>query len=420
MAIIKQIKARQILDSRGNPTVEADVVLEDGSLGRAAVPSGASTGEFEAVELRDNDPKIYNGKSVHSAIKHINDDIGPALLDQDAENQRRLDGVMIRLDGTPNKSNFGANAILAVSLAIAKAQSISSGQELYEYLNQFSPRKDEPYVLPFAMMNVMNGGKHAVNSSDFQEYMIFPSQESNFADRLRCGTEIFHSLKKILEADGHSSLVGDEGGFGPSLGSNAEPLEYIMRAVEKAGYTAGQNVHIAMDPASSEFYKDGKYLLQCESKELTTSEMIEYYAHLVDQFPIISIEDPLYENDFEGWAEFTSRLGEKIQVVGDDLYVTNVKRLQKGIELRSSNSILIKLNQIGTLSETIDAITLAHENDMSAVVSHRSGETEDTFIADLVVAMRTGQIKTGSLSRTDRLAKYNRLLRIEEHIHDSL
>lgn len=416
MAKIKQIKARQILDSRGNPTVECDVILDDGSLGRASVPSGASTGEFEAVELRDGDPKNYGGKSVLRAIKNIHDEIFPALKNQDAANQYRIDQFMIRLDGTPNKGNLGANAILAVSMAVAVAQAKSEKKELYEYLNKFSPHKDQKYELPYAMMNVMNGGKHADGASDFQEYMIIPRQGTSFRDRLRSGAEVFHSLKKLLEAAGFQTQVGDEGGFAPSLGSNSKPLDFMIQAIEKAGYEAGKDVVLGMDVAASEFYVKKDYALTSENKVLTKPELFHYYESLFLRYPIRSIEDPLDQNDFEGWAEFTRKFGDKLQIVGDDLYVTNVQRLQKGIDMKSSNSILIKLNQIGTLSETIDAINLAHKNGMTAVVSHRSGETEDTFIADLVVAMRTGQIKTGSLSRSERIAKYNRLLRIEEMI----
>lgn len=416
MAKIKNIKARQILDSRGDPTVECDIILEDGSIGRASVPSGASTGKYEAVELRDNDPKIYNGKSVLNAIKNIHEEIFPVLKGQEAYNQRKIDELMIRLDATHNKSNLGANATLAVSLATAAAEAKAEGLELYEYLNRFSPRQNEPYVLPFAMMNLANGGRHAAKSTDFQEYMIVPKQEKSFAERLRCGSEVFHALKKSLKEHEYQTLVGDEGGFAPTLKSNSEPLDYIMVAIKDAGYIPGQDVFLAMDPASSEFFKNNKYILACENKVFSTEELIDYYGSLIEKYPIISIEDALEQNDFANWAKFTERFGSTIQIVGDDLYATNVKRLKHGIEMKASNSILIKLNQIGTLSETIDAINLAHSNGMTAIVSHRSGETEDTFIADLVVAMRTGQIKTGSLSRSERLAKYNRLLRIEERI----
>lgn len=416
MSKIKHVKARQILDSRGNPTVECDIILEDGSLGRASVPSGASTGDFEAVELRDGDENMYGGKSVLKAITNINNEITPAIVGQDAANQRRIDQFMIRLDDTPNKSRLGANAILAVSMAVAVAQAKSEGLELFEYLSRFSPWDGKPFEMPYAMMNVMNGGKHAVKSSDFQEYMIIPNQKTSFRDRLRCGAEVFHALKKGLLEHEYQTLVGDEGGFAPSLKSNSEPFEYIVNAIQAAGYEPGRDVFLAMDPAADEFFENKEYLLNCENKKLTRVEMIKYYENLISRFPIRSIEDPLEQNDFEGWAEMTRLLGDRIQIVGDDLYATNVQRLQKGIQMRSSNSILIKLNQIGTLSETIDAINLAHQNGMTAIVSHRSGETEDTFIADLVVAMRTGQIKTGSLSRSERVAKYNRLLRIEEKI----
>lgn len=416
MAKIKQIKARQILDSRGNPTVECDVILEDGSLGRASVPSGASTGEYEAVELRDGDPKSYGGKSVLRAIRNIHDEISPVLIGQEASNQYRIDQFMIRLDGTENKGNLGANAILAVSMAIAVAESTSEKLELYEYLSKFSPRQNQPYELPYAMMNVMNGGKHANGASDFQEYMIIPKQGTSFRDRLRCGAEVFHSLKKLLSEANFQTQVGDEGGFAPGLGSNSKPLDFMMQAIEKAGYTPAKDVILAMDVAASEFFEKNEYVLSSENKRLTRPELFNYYESMLSKYPIRSIEDPLEQNDFEGWAEFTRKFGDKVQIVGDDLYVTNVKRLEQGIKAHASNSILIKLNQIGTLSETIDAINLAHKNGMTAVVSHRSGETEDTFIADLVVAMRTGQIKTGSLSRSERIAKYNRLLRIEEKI----
>lgn len=414
MAKIKDIKARQILDSRGNPTIECDVYLEDGSLGRASVPSGASTGEYEAVELRDGDPKTYGGKSVLKAIHNVHEEIKPALIGQEAANQERLDQYMIRIDGTENKSRLGANSILAVSMAIACAQAQSEKKELFKYLGKFSSKQSEPYMLPYAMMNVMNGGKHATGASDFQEYMIIPSQNTSFRDRLRSGAEIFHKLKKILESEGFQTQVGDEGGFAPPLGSNKKPLDYMIRAIEEAGYIPGKDIFLAIDVAASEFFDKNEYVLTTENKRLTRVELIHYYEELFNNYPLRSIEDPLEQNDFEGWSNFTRQYGDRIQIVGDDFYVTNVKRLQKGIDLHSSNSILIKLNQIGTLTETINAINLAHENGMTAIVSHRSGETEDTFIADLVVAMRTGQIKTGSISRSERIAKYNRLLRIEE------
>lgn len=414
MAKIKDIKARQILDSRGNPTIECDVYLEDGSLGRASVPSGASTGEYEAVELRDGDPKTYGGKSVLKAIHNVHEEIKPALIGQEAANQERLDQYMIRIDGTENKSRLGANSILAVSMAIACAQAQSEKKELFKYLGKFSSKQSEPYMLPYAMMNVMNGGKHATGASDFQEYMIIPSQNTSFRDRLRSGAEIFHKLKNILESEGFQTQVGDEGGFAPPLGSNKKPLDYMIRAIEEAGYIPGKDIFLAMDVAASELFDKNEYVLKTENKRLTRVELIHYYEELFNNYPLRSIEDPLEQNDFEGWSNFTRQYGDRIQIVGDDFYVTNVKRLQKGIDLHSSNSILIKLNQIGTLTETINAINLAHENGMTAIVSHRSGETEDTFIADLVVAMRTGQIKTGSISRSERIAKYNRLLRIEE------
>ncbi len=416
MAKIKDIRARQILDSRGNPTVECDVILDDGSRGRASVPSGASTGIYEAVELRDGDPSMYHGKSVLRAIHNIHNEIKPALIGLDAANQEIIDHHMLKIDGTSNKSNLGANSILAVSMAVACAQANSEGKELFEYLSKFSPKHDEEFVLPFPMMNVINGGKHALGASDFQEYMIIPSQKTTFRDRLRCGVEIFHMLKQILEKHGYQTTVGDEGGFAPALGSNTKPLDFIIQAIEEAGYKPGIDVFLAIDVASSEFFNEKEYVLATENKRLTSIELIHYYDKLFNQYPIRSIEDPLEQNDFEGWSKFTKEYGSRIQIVGDDLYVTNVKRLKKGIDMHSSNSVLIKLNQIGTLTETIDAINLAHQNGFTAIVSHRSGETEDTFIADLVVAMRTGQIKTGSLSRTERTAKYNRLLRIEEII----
>jgi enolase len=416
MAKIKEIKARQILDSRGNPTVECDVILEDGSLGRASVPSGASTGEFEALELRDNDPNQFGGKSVLLAIKNIHNEIYPALKGHDAGYQYRLDQIMIRLDGTEDKSRLGANAILAVSMAIAVAEAKSRKLELYQYLNRFSPKSADRYVIPYAMMNVMNGGQHATNASDFQEYMIIPTQKTSFRDRLRCGAEIFQKLKEILKKNNLPTLVGDEGGFAPSLKSNSAPLDFMVQAVEKSGYRLGIDVVFGLDVASSEFYENKHYNLKSENKVLTVPELFNFYEDLLNKYPIRSIEDPLDQNDFEGWTKFNQKFGKKFQVVGDDFYVTNIKRLKKGIEMGCSNSILIKLNQIGTLSETLDAINLAHENGMTAVVSHRSGETEDTFIADLTVAMRTGQIKTGSLSRSERIAKYNRLLRIEENL----
>jgi enolase len=416
MAKIKQIKARQILDSRGNPTVECDVILEDGSLGRASVPSGASTGIYEAVELRDGDPKSYGGLSVLQAVRNVNEEIASILIGQEASNQSRIDGYMIRLDGTPNKGRLGANAILAVSLATAVAQSRSEGKELYQYLSKFSPQDGEPFVMPYAMMNLMNGGRHAYHSTDFQEYMVIPSQQTSFRDRLRCGSEIFHSLQKVLKDHEFQTLVGDEGGFAPSLKSNVQPLDFMIDAINLAGYKPGIDVVLAMDVAASEFFQKNEYILTCENRKLTKPELLNYYENIIKNYPVKSIEDPLEQNDFEGWSEFTRRFGQSIQVVGDDFYATNIKRLQKGIDLKSSNSILIKVNQIGTLTETIDAINLATKAGMTSIVSHRSGETEDTFIADLVVAMRTGQLKTGSLSRSDRIAKYNRLLRIEEQL----
>lgn len=416
MAKIKKIHAREILDSRGNPTVECDITLEDGSFGRAAVPSGASTGIHEALELRDGDKTNYLGKSVQNAVRNINEIIAKELELKEASDHRSIDELMIKLDGTENKSKLGANAILAVSMATAVAESKSRNLELYEYISDFSEKKNEPFVLPYPMMNLMNGGAHAEGASDFQEYMIIPKQSSGFSARLRAGAETFHALKSILKEKGFQTTVGDEGGFAPSLGSNTTPIEYMVEAILKAGYTPGKDIFIGLDVASSEFYENRKYNLKSEGKIITKEELSDYYAKLIEEYPLISIEDAFEQDDYEMWAKFTKDFGDKVQIVGDDFYVTNLKRLQKGIDMQASNSILIKLNQIGSLSETIDAINLAQRNNMTAVVSHRSGETEDTFIADLVVGMRTGQIKTGSLSRSERIAKYNRLLRIEEKI----
>jgi len=418
-AIIDQIKAREILDSRGNPTVEVDVKLRDGIVGRAAVPSGASTGEHEAVELRDGDKARYLGKGVLKAVDNVNGEIQKALKGKDAAQQEEIDRFMIVLDGTPNKSRLGANAILGVSLACARAVSSSQGIPLYQYLGGESAN-----LLPVPMMNIINGGVHADNNVDLQEFMIMPFGAPTFADALRMGAEVFHNLKKILHDKKLSTAVGDEGGFAPNLTSNNEALDVIMEAIAKAGYQAGKDVKIALDPASSSFYgKDkfggnpnpGKYVLCAEQQPVKTAdEMIEFYAALCEKYPIFSIEDGLAEDDWDGWKKLTERLGKKIQIVGDDLFVTNTKRLERGIQEGSANSILIKVNQIGTLSETIAAVHMAQKNNYTAVMSHRSGETEDTTIADLAVALSTGQIKTGSTSRTDRICKYNRLLRIEE------
>ena len=413
MADIVDITAREILDSRGNPTVEVDVALEDGGFGRAAVPSGASTGAHEAVEKRDGDESRYGGKGVQKAVDAVNGEIFDALSGFDAEDQRRLDATMIELDGTPNKSRLGANAILGVSLAAAKASAQSSGLPLYRYVGGVSAR-----VLPTPMMNVINGGVHADNPIDIQEFMVVPAGAETFADALRMGAEIFHALKAALKAAGLNTNVGDEGGFAPNLASAEEALSYIVKAGEAAGYQAGEDFWLALDPASTEFFKDGRYALAGEGKSLDADGMVDYLAKLVDAFPIVSIEDGCAEDDLEGWAQMTERLGDRIQIVGDDLFVTNPERLAMGVEQGLANSILIKVNQIGTLSETLDAVDMAHRAAYTAVMSHRSGETEDSTIADLAVATNCGQIKTGSLARSDRLAKYNQLLRIEEALGD--
>ena len=406
MSKIKNIKAREILDSRGNPTVEVDVILESGVVGRASVPSGASTGEREAIELRDNDPERYNGKGVLKAVKNVNEIIKPHLIGEDAINQKRIDKIMIELDGTKNKSKLGANAILGVSMACLKASANYYKEPLYKYFyKQIS--------MPKAMMNILNGGMHADNGLDFQEFMIIPEAET-FAERLRIGSEIFHSLKKVLKEKGFSTNVGDEGGFAPNLNTNKEALDAIITAIKKAGYKPGKNVYLALDVAASELYKDGKYYLKGENRILTTNGLINYYEELIKNYPIISIEDPVDENDWEGFATITKKLGDKIQLVGDDLFVTNKEYLQKGIDMKAGNAILLKVNQIGTITETIETIKLAKENGYNTIISHRSGETEDVTIADLAAGLNLGQIKTGSLSRTDRTCKYNELLRIEE------
>ena len=413
MADIVDITAREILDSRGNPTVEVDVTLEDGAFGRAAVPSGASTGAHEAVEKRDGDAIRYGGKGVQKAVDAVNGEIFDALSGFDAEDQRRLDAAMIELDGTPNKSRLGANAILGVSLAAAKASAQSAALPLYRYVGGVSAR-----VLPTPMMNIINGGVHADNPIDIQEFMIVPAGAETFADALRMGAEIFHALKAALKAAGHNTNVGDEGGFAPNLGSAEDALRFIVQAGEKAGYQAGEDFWLALDAASTEFFKDGRYVLAGEGKTLEPGAMVDYLAKLVDAFPIVSIEDGCAEDDLEGWGQLTEALGERIQLVGDDLFVTNPERLAMGIEQGLANSILVKVNQIGTLSETLDAVDMAHRAAYTAVMSHRSGETEDSIIADLAVATNCGQIKTGSLARSDRLAKYNQLLRIEEALGD--
>jgi len=412
MSEIVLVRAREILDSRGNPTVEAEVELESGAIGRAAVPSGASTGEFEALELRDADPRRYGGKGVLTAVRNINEVIGPALVGLDAYAQARVDRAMLDLDGTPNKSKLGANALLAVSLATARAAAEDAGLPLYRYLGGPQAR-----LLPVPLMNILNGGAHAANNVDLQEFMIAPVGAESFPEALRIGVEVFHSLKKVLGARGKSTAVGDEGGFAPDLGSNEEAIELILEAIEKAGYRAGEDVVLALDAAASELYRDGAYVFHKSTGERkTTEQMVEFWRGWAEHYPIVSIEDPLDENDWEGWKALTAAIGDRVQLVGDDLFVTNTERLARGISIGAANSILIKVNQIGTLTETLEAIELARKNGYSYIISHRSGETEDTFIADLAVATRSGQIKTGSASRTDRVAKYNQLLRINEEL----
>ena len=414
MSLIGEIRAREILDSRGNPTVEAEVVLESGEQGRAAVPSGASTGENEAVELRDGDDKRYSGKGVSQAVENINEKIAYELEGFDALDQTLIDETLIKLDGTPNKSNLGANALLAVSLAAARAAAAFLELPLYRYLGGVNAK-----TLPVPMMNIINGGAHADNNVDFQEFMIMPVGAESFSEGLRAGAEIFHNLKSVLKKRGYTTSVGDEGGFAPNLKSNEEAIETILEAVEKAGYKTGADgeIMLALDPAASEFYDGTNYIFKKSDKRtLSSDEMIAYWADWCAKYPIVSIEDGLAESDWDGWKKITEQLGKKIQLVGDDLFVTNVEFLQKGIDTGAGNSILIKVNQIGTLTETLDAIELAKTNNMTVVISHRSGETEDSFIADLAVATNAGQIKTGSLSRSDRIAKYNQLLRIEEDL----
>ncbi len=415
---IAGVKAREILDSRGNPTVEVDVMLEDGSFGRAAVPSGASTGAHEAVELRDTNNKRYMGKGTLGAVKNVNDKIAPKVIGMDATAQEDVDRLMIDLDGTPNKGKFGANAILGVSLAVAKAAAASACLPLYRYLGGCNAN-----ILPVPMMNILNGGKHADNNVDFQEFMVMPVGAPSFAEALRMGAETFYTLKKVLKEKGYNTSVGDEGGFAPSLKSNEEALEVVMEAIKKAGYKPGKDIAIALDPAANELFdgKTGKYsFFKSNPKNKVSSDvMVEHWAKWVSKYPIISIEDGLAEDDWDGWKTMTAKLGDKIQIVGDDLFVTNTERLAKGIELGSANAILIKLNQIGTLTETFEAINMAKRAGWNAVISHRSGETEDSTIADLTVAAGTGQIKTGSACRTDRICKYNQLLRIEEELGKS-
>ncbi|MEC8839580.1 MAG: phosphopyruvate hydratase [Candidatus Neomarinimicrobiota bacterium] len=408
---IDKIIAREILDSRGNPTVEVDALLASGAFGRAAVPSGASTGEHEAIELRDNDRLRYLGKGVKKAVENINTVIANAIIGLDAFNQKNIDDAMIALDGTPNKSYLGANSILGVSLAVAKSASNAKNKPLYEYLN-----KDRIYTMPIPMMNIINGGSHADNNIDFQEFMVFPIGANSFSMALQMGTEIFHQLKIVLKGRDLNTAVGDEGGFAPNLKSNEEAIEIILTAIDKAGYKAGEDIYIALDVAASEIFDENKYILKSERKSLSSDQMISYYKNLINKYPIISIEDGLAENDWDGWVSMNEELGNKIQIVGDDLTVTNINRLKKAIDLKAMNAILIKLNQIGSLTETLETINLAKKTNFGAIISHRSGETEDTTIADLAVACGVGQIKTGSASRTDRICKYNQLLRIEENL----
>ncbi|MCP3427730.1 phosphopyruvate hydratase [Opacimonas viscosa] len=415
MANISRIVGREILDSRGNPTVEADVYLESGAMGRAAAPSGASTGSREALELRDGDKTRYLGKGVLQAVAAINDKIAPALLGKDAADQRNIDTIMIDLDGTENKEVLGANAILAVSLAVAKAQAIASGIPLYQHIADINGTPGQ-YSMPVPMMNIINGGEHADNNVDIQEFMVQPISAKSFTEALRMGAEIFHSLKKVLSAKGLNTAVGDEGGFAPNLASNEEALSVIATAVENAGYKLNEDVTLALDCAASEFYKDGQYVLSGEDKSFDSEGFGDYLAELTERHPIVSIEDGLDESDWDGWASLTKKIGDKVQLVGDDLFVTNTKILSRGIENNIGNSILIKFNQIGSLSETLDAIKMAKDAGFTVVISHRSGETEDATIADLAVGTAAGQIKTGSLCRSDRVAKYNQLLRIEQEL----
>lgn len=408
MSAIIDVYAREVLDSRGNPTLEVEVISEDGGFGRAIVPSGASTGAHEAVELRDNDER-YMGKGVEQAVRNVNEIIAKELIGFDVLNQITIDKYLIELDGTDSKSKLGANATLGVSIAAAKAAADELGLPLYEYLGGAGAR-----TLPVPMMNILNGGKHADNNVDIQEFMIMPVGGVDFKESLRMCAEVYHNLKKVLKSEGLNTAVGDEGGFAPDLKSNEDAISYIIKAVEKAGYKPGKDIYIAIDAAASEFYENGKYNLKGENKILTSKEMVEYYKYLVDKYPIISLEDGLFEDDWEGWQELTKELGKKIQIVGDDLFVTNIKRLKEGVEKKAGNSILIKLNQIGTITETLETIEYAKKHGYTCVISHRSGETEDVTIADLAVAINAGQIKTGAPARTDRVAKYNQLLRIED------
>ena len=414
MTIIEEITARQILDSRGNPTLEVDILLSGGAMGRAAVPSGASTGAHEALELRDDDPEQFGGQGVLTAVRNVNDEIAEELLGWDALDQVGIDEFLIELDGTPNKGHLGANAILGVSLAVAKAAAEAVELPLFRYIGGTSAR-----TLPVPMMNILNGGKHAADSTDLQEFMIMPVGAPTFSECLRWGAETYQALKAVLRDKGYNTNVGDEGGFAPSLGYNAEAIEVILEAIERAGYEPGEDIFIALDPAASEFFHDGRYVLQKERRELSFEEMVDFYAQWVEGYPIISIEDGLAEDDWEGWQLLCQRIGDRVQLVGDDLLVTNVERVRKAIELGACNALLCKVNQIGTLTEAIAAVTEAQRAGWAAVVSHRSGETEDTTIADLAVALNTGQIKTGAPCRSDRVAKYNQLLRIEERWGDT-
>ncbi|HKJ33828.1 MAG TPA: phosphopyruvate hydratase [Balneolales bacterium] len=417
MAIIEDIVARQILDSRGNPTIEVDVMLEDGTLGRAAVPSGASTGEHEAVELRDNNKDYFLGKGVRKAVQNVNETIADEVIGLDVFNQVELDNYLIELDGTPNKGNLGANAILGVSLAVAKAAANHLQLPLWRYVGGVNSK-----VLPAPMMNIINGGSHADNNVDFQEFMIMPAGAESFSEAIQMGSEVFHNLKNVLKGKGYNTAVGDEGGFAPNLKSNEEAIEVILSAIEKAGYVPEEDILIALDPATSEFYNTEKKLYELKwstGEQLDADALVEYWSKWIEKYPIISLEDGMDEDDWDGWKTLTDALGESVQLVGDDLFVTNTDRLAEGIERGIANSILIKVNQIGTLTETLDAIEMAHKNGYTAVISHRSGETEDTTIADLAVATNAGQIKTGSMSRTDRISKYNQLLRIEEQLGEN-
>ena len=413
MSTIVDVFARELLDSRGNPTVEVEVILEDGTMGRAIVPSGASTGVHEAIELRDNDKERFLGKGVLTAVDNVNEIIAPEIIGMNVTGQIDIDTIMLELDGTPNKSKLGANAILGVSMAVARAAAEFLGIPLYQYIGGINARQ-----IPVPMMNILNGGQHADNNVDIQEFMIVPTGAPSFAEGLRMGVEVYHNLKKVLQAKGLATSVGDEGGFAPDLPSNEAAIEVILEAITAAGYKAGQDIHLALDVAGSELYKEGKYHLESTRQVMTSEEMVEFYTGLVQKYPIISIEDGLAEDDWAGWALLTEKLGGKIQLVGDDLFVTNTERLAKGIEEGICNSILIELNQIGTVSETLDAIEMAKQAGYTCVISHRSGETEDTFIADFAVAANAGQIKTGAPARTDRVAKYNQLLRIEEELDE--